>query len=575
MPLHFLGPFAAWLLTSGRWLVIVAVGASALSLALTARGRPWPGAGRARARLDTIPARILSWALFVLALLAMLELSPGYRWAGDGLLGDEPKYLRITESLYYDLDADVGSGTQAPPTPAGVLRNGVWLARTAAQAAAELFEDDQTPPAHVWRAGHLTVAGRGGGLYHLQSPGLPVILLPGFALQRALWPEVTAPWLPLLTVAALWAFGLVQGFRLAEEVSGSRAAGVLAGLITAFSAPVFLSGYHFYPEAAALALVPWLLRAAACPPPGTLGLIARGIAIGVLPWLHVKFSLLAVVLLALIAWRAAGRRQVAALVVPPLVLGGLLALYHHRITGLATPDALYRRYGTDVYAGPASFLSADTLRGALITLFGAVDGLLVMAPALIAGALAVVWLFRRDARRGAALAAVVAAVGAAAAVHGGGAPGPPGRLMAPVACVFGAALAVGLVSMRHWPPFRFTVFILALAGLAITVTMREDWRRAVSPYRRMFASPDTDFSRLLPGLPGPTREARLRPDIARGLALLAVVAFWAWRAGRAQTRAAGAPTSPLAARWTALRNTHLAYWATIAVCTVVLSALGP
>ena len=67
--------------------------------------------------------------------------SPGYRWAGDGLLGDEPKYLRITESLYYDLDTDVGSGTRVPPTPAGVLRNVVWLVRTAAQAAAELFDE--------------------------------------------------------------------------------------------------------------------------------------------------------------------------------------------------------------------------------------------------------------------------------------------------------------------------------------------------------------------------------------------------------------------------------------------------
>jgi hypothetical protein len=577
VPLHLLGPFAAWLLTSGgRWLVIGAVAASALSLAISAFGRPWPTAGRAAARLEAIPARLLAGGLFAFAFLAMVALSPGYRWAGDGLLGDEPKYLRITESLYYDLDTDVGSGTRVPPTPAGVLRNVVWLVRTAAQAAAELFENDSTPAEHVWRAGHLTVAGRGGGLYHLQSPGLPVILLPGFALQRALWPEVTAPWLPLLTVAALWAFGVVQGIRLAEEVSGSRAAGVLAGLITAFSAPVFLSGYHFYPEAAALALVPWLLRAAVGRSPGTLGLIVRGIAIGALPWLHVKFSLLAAVLLALIAWRAGGRLRVAAVAVPPIVLGALLALYHHRITGLASPDALYRRYGTDVYTGPGAFLSPHTLRGVFITLFGAVDGLLVMAPALIAGALAVVWLFRRDPRRGAALAAVVAAVGAAAALHGGGAPGPPARLMAPVACVFGAALAVGLVSMRHWPPFRWTVFILALAGLSITVTMRADWRRAVSPYRRMFASPETDFSRLLPGLPGPTREARLRPDIARGVALLAVVAFWAWRAGRAHDADAGhAPRSLVAARWTALRNTHLAFWATIAACTVVLSALGP
>jgi hypothetical protein len=146
--------------------------------------------------------------------------------------------------------------------------------------------------------------------------------------------------------------------------------------------------------------------------------------------------------------------------------------------------------------------------------------------------------------------------------------------MVPVACVFAAALAAGLVEMRGWPPFRWTVFLLVVAGLAITVTMREDWRRTVSPYRRMFAWPETDFSRLLPGLPGPTREARRRPDIARGLALLAIVAFWAWRCGRAKGANADAEAT-LAARATALRNTHLAFWATLAAGTVVLSALGP
>ena len=578
VPLAVLGPFAAWLLTSGRWLVIAAVAASGLSLAVTAFERPPPAGPWARARLDAIPARLFGAGLFAVGFFAMLLLVPGYRWAGDGLLGDEPKYLRIMESLYYDLDTDVGGGTLAPPTPRGVLRNLVWLGRTTVEAATDLLGEDAGPPDHAWRAGHLTVAGRNGGLYHLQSPGLPVILLPGFAIQRALWPDVSAPWLPLLTIAALWACGLVQGVLLAEEVSGSRAAGAIAGAITAFSAPVFLSGYHFYPEAAALALVPWLARAAAGRAAGAYGLIARGIAIGVLPWLHVKFSLLAVVLLALIARHAGARLRAAALATPAVVLGALLALYHHRITGLATPDALYRRYGTDIYSGPMDFLTADTIRGAFITLFGAVDGLFVMAPASIAGALSIVWLFRRN-RPGAfaALAAVATSVAAAAAVHGGGAPGPPGRLMAPVACVFGAAIAVGLVSMREWPPFRWTLLVLALAGGSITVTMRADWRRAVSPYRRMFAAPETDFSRLLPGMPGPTRQERLRPDIARGLALLAVAAFWAWRFSRADRvrGAAHAAESPFAARATALLHTHLAFWATLAAGTVVLSSLGP
>jgi hypothetical protein len=107
----------------------------------------------------------------------------------------------------------------------------------------------------------------------------------------------------------------------------------------------------------------------------------------------------------------------------------------------------------------------------------------------------------------------------------------------------------------------------------------------------MFGSADTDFSRLLPGMVGPamespgsrpatraapSRQQRLRPDIARGLALLAVATFWAWRVGRAAGAQRGATDTPLlAARWAALRNTHLAFWATVAAGTVVLSALGP
>ena len=578
VPLRAVGPLAAWRLTSGRWLIAVAVAASALSLGLAVSGRV-RNAGlrlgvRAAARLDAIPLRAFALGLFVGAFLTMLALIPGYRWAGDGILGDEPKYLRILESLYYDLDTDVGSGTREPPTVIGALRNLAWVGRTAAQATAGVLEDDPVPPDHVWRAGHLTVAGRKGGLYHLQSPGLPVLLLPALVIQRALWPEVTAPALPLATLAALWALGLTQGVLLAAEVSRSRLAGLVAGLATAFSAPVFLSGYHFYPEAAALALVPWLVRVAIGHRRGMRNALAAGLAIGVLPWLHVKFSLLALVLLVILVRRAETWRVIVAIAAPLAALGALLAVYHHRITGLLAPDALYRRYGPEIYSGPADFLSPDTFRGALITLVGAVDGLFVMAPVSIAGALAGVWLFRRDRPRAVVLVAMAAAIAIASAVHGGGAPGPPGRLMVPVACVFGAALAAGLVEMRGWPHFRWTVFILAVAGLSITVTLHGDWRRSVSPYRRMFASPDVDFSRLLPGMTGQSREARRRPDIARGAALLAIVGFWVWRCGRANPALENGEWT-LAARAAALRNTHLAFWATIAVGTLVLTALGP
>ena len=563
------GPFARWLLTSGLWLLAAVVAGTAVSLATATSPHPRRLGSWITTRLDRRAARLLDIAMFTTAFIVMLALVPGYRWAGDGLLGDEPKYLRIADSLYFDLDTDVGGGTSVRPTAGTFVRNAIWLARATVDAAAGVFRDADPPAGHEWAAGHLTVAGPHGGQYHLQSAGLPAILVPGLALQRAIRPDVTAPWLPLVTLAALWAFGFAQGVRLAEDVSGSRAAALAAGAIVAFSAPVFLSGYHFYPEAAALALVPWLARGAVRGTGGVPAAITRGIAIGFLPWLHVKFSLLAVVLLALNARRAKRRGLVAALVVPSAALVGLLALHHHRITGLFGVDALYRRYGPEIYAGPASFLSADTARGALMAFFGAVDGLFVMAPATIAGALAIVWVFRKGASVAWALVAIVAAVVVASAVHGGGAPGPPGRLMAPIACVFGAAIAVGLA--RGSLPFRWTVIVLALAGLGITATMHADWRRSVSPYRRMFATPEADFSRLLPGLPGPAPHERLRPDISRGLALLAITGFWAWWMGRAKDDAHGT----VASRGRSLAGTHLAFWATIAAGTALLSALGP
>src|SRR5687768_14187061 len=69
VPLRLLGPFAAWLLTSGRWLVVAAVAASILSLARVAFDRH---AGRpAAARLDAIPVRLFAPAVFALGFLAM------------------------------------------------------------------------------------------------------------------------------------------------------------------------------------------------------------------------------------------------------------------------------------------------------------------------------------------------------------------------------------------------------------------------------------------------------------------------------------------------------------------------
>lgn len=78
-----------------------------------------------------------------------------------------------------------------------------------------------------------------------------------------------------------------------------------------------------------------------------------------------------------------------------LPLAGLL-LSQYSVTGLLRPDALYLRFGSDIYRGPQDFLSARLSAGLVNALFGGRDGLFTIAPVLLAAAFALPRLWRRD-----------------------------------------------------------------------------------------------------------------------------------------------------------------------------------
>jgi hypothetical protein len=144
--------------------------------------------------------------------------------------------------------------------------------------------------------------------------------------------------------------------------------------------------------------------------------------------------------------------------------------------------------------------------------------------------------------------------------------------MAPVACVLAVPLALGLLRLGRSLPYRWTAVLLAILTAVVTLTMLNDWRRAVNPYRHMFTL-ETDFSRELPpGPPAPDDAApalRWTLSIARGAVPLARVAFWAWICLRLR------PTDPRPeARWRAIRNVHLAWWSTLALGSGLLHALA-
>jgi hypothetical protein len=509
-------------------------------------------------------------ATWACAFSLFLALVPPHRWSGASLTGDEPKYLRMAESLYHDLDVDVGSETQQDLDAHLLRRNVTSFARATGNALTDLFVPSENTQArsnrHNW-----TVEGRHGGKYYVQSAGLPILLLPAVALQRTLFPTSRGPWLPMVTLAALWATALAHTVRLCSEVGASTREALLAG-VALLSPPALVGGMHFYPETAAIAVLAWVIRFVR-PGGPTLGrarAAALAAVIGAVPWLHPKLIPVALALMPLLLARLKRDRKalLAAVTTVLLPLFSLL-LFDHHVTGLLRPDALYVVYGSEVYTGLASLLSVRLLTGFVNGLFAARDGLFVMAPIAIAGALALPLIWRRDRRTTLVLAAVFAALWFVAAVHEGGAPGPPARLMSPATPLLAVPLAIGLAE-RSRLPFRWTATALALITLSLTWSFRTDWLRTTNPYREIPA--EANFAPDLPDGPrdlvASPPEARRLPDLLRGLLLAATLVTWSALLTR---RSPDVPRSPLPR----VLETHLAWWSTLALLSLCLHSLGP
>lgn len=539
----------AYVVAQGRWLIVAGVLAALASIAL---------AGRVRCRVN-LGWSPRTWRAFALAagVPLLLHALPDGLWGALEWSGDEPKYLRMADSLYHDLDLDLAAGHTGTLTAREFVRN-VRALRDASRVALRTLVDDtrKLPRRRGWRAGHWAIKGLSGGHYPVHGAGLPLALLPSRWLQP--WVDPTRPnSLAVLTLVGLWAVALWQTGRLAQEVSGSAAFGALAGLALACTAPLLLGGYHFYPEAVATVVVPWLARGVrpAESTPSRRRTAALAGVCGALPWLHVKFSLLAVTALVLLLARVRRTRGrlALALVAAALPVAALLLFAHH-VTGLLRPDAFYLRYAPDFYAGGATLGLERLALGLTTALFGGRDGVFILAPVVGVAAMGLPWLLRRAPGTALTLGALFASLWLAAALHGGGAPGTPARLLAPVATLLAAPLAVAAVELRRDGRFVWALAATLVISAAISVTLSGSWRRAIDPYEGMFATPAVDFSLDLPPRPRPVPPSPGR-EMARGALLLAGLGTWtAFFAARRKLPASA---------WHAARDFHLAAWITL------------
>jgi hypothetical protein len=434
-------------------------------------------AARARGEVPRPPPALLFAAAFVFYALLGTRL-PG----PAGPQGDEPHYLLMCQSLLSDGDLD--------------------LADDYANAEYSAFYAGPLPQPH------LSPSNRAGRSYSFHSPGLPLLLLPGYALGGYAGTRVI--------LGALAALTGILVHRLVREALGDEGRAVAAWACVTFVPPLSLFALRIYPETvAALATVVFLLTA-------RRELDARGAAAAaacaaLLPWLHSKFVVLACVglLLTLVrpgrwAWRAAALVAFAASL-------ALLLLVFHDWYGHASLAAAY---------GAPDLSLARIPRGLGALFFDRQFGLFPSAPLWLLGVpgLAVLWRRRPgDVLRVVLLAAPVAGIAATFPDWTGGMC-PPARYLLPLV----PGLALGLSAAM---PLRPTS-AAALAGLGVGVValaaeaprVFHNWADGESHLLR-FLSPAVDLNALLPSF----FEAGWGPPL---LALsLGAAAALAWRFG--------------------------------------------
>jgi hypothetical protein len=419
-PLRFL-PVLSYVIVDLRWWWTALVAAWLVGN-LDARVN---GAWRRRIASIQPPPIVRQWAphvsIAVLAVTWSVAGTPILRDLG-GTIGDEPKYVRYCENLYQGLGFEISQIKPMAELPEDfrprLWRNVVLLAETLprdlrnlASDAAEYVRD----PSHPFnRAVHRDggfLDGKDGGMYQVHNPGLSFLMFPAYYIDRRfaqIEPGSPAQWpvhLPtvngfFLVVYAAWTILIFEFLRKCGAATGTAWIASLTGTLTL---PAAAFPFQYYPELVAglfvCAVGSHLLFG---DPDRPRWSFFFGLLVGYLPWLHVRFTVLAAALTfgAFVLWRGQWRRLfvfMAAISIP----GVLFCLYAYRVTGSAMPTALWSAEGSG-----ENFVFMGMVKNSLAYLVDREWGLLAHSPVFLMAVPGYWWLVRRN-RRVAFLCALV------------------------------------------------------------------------------------------------------------------------------------------------------------------------
>jgi hypothetical protein len=320
-----------------------------------------------------------------------------------GLTGDEPHYLLIVHSLLRDHDLEVADDY--------------------AEGSFRAFYDGKIGP-------HLAH----GTSYSVHGIGLPLILLPGYALLG-----LTGV---VLTKALLGAVAVRELFRAVEALAVDRRAALVAALAFGVTVPGLFLLTAAYPELPAAVLSIAVFRRWVVPMEiGPLAAVSWGLGFGLLPLLHIKFLTLTVVVAAgsLIFWPARRREVLVGASVALLAVLG----FFFSLTGSWNPLASW---------GTQRVFWQGIPIGLMGLFFDQEAGLLPAAPFYVFALVALIPFSQRRPALGLLVLAALGAMALPAAAH----PAWAGGASAPARYLFPALplLAATAAAVWRWEPDR-------------------------------------------------------------------------------------------------------------------------
>ncbi len=364
-----------------------------LGIFLFGKCAAWTALAACNASPADVPRR-LSWYVFLTCLLVMGSFAPWYSLAVMPQ-GDEAHYTLLTYSLIHDHDFDLANNyahsdhaEQWPPPEPGHDRGDTYA------------KEESDHKGGVPKEPHVVTNLRGQKLlWH--DIGVPILLIPGYALGKRTGAEITLAIIASLLAVAVLQISLLLGVGMVPAL--------VCTVIFTFTPPVYLFSETVIPEIFGAAGILWLavffLRYREAGGPACL--LAAGWLTAILPWLCIRYWVLAgplfLIFSAYVVYRCWGNwtgmaARLALLSAPSLAGLAVFAWFDHKYFNTYLPNAGYRIVVSYV---PQFF--AKPYLGLLGMFFDRTYGLLPTAPLYVAGFAGMIVLFRRDRWAAAAL----------------------------------------------------------------------------------------------------------------------------------------------------------------------------